>query len=229
MKKILSLVLALFLGTIAASALNIEVDGMYYFTFQKFSRTKWEGIEIHKDLQQKLEYVAPVGIGANATLYFANAGIAEFGVNLAAGFDIGTLQNRLPNNDKTGDAIWGGGGFIKIGFAMNFNFDSINSLYISPGVIIGGATVAQTIPIINETTRFSTVVVGLDIDLGYRAWFLHQSDFIFGIDVGINIDAPLGVSTSQTIKLPGTKTNTSGRILGGGFKLYIGPCFKFGV
>lgn len=235
MKKLLAVLAALIVGASAVSALTIEVDAMYLLTYDDVYISKSGGIEFAKDYKPKQNYFSPFGLGGNANIYFAETGMFQIGANFAAGFDIGRLLSYSKINKTEyradGKGIWGGGGFMKIGFAMSINIDKTHSVYVSPGFIFFGATAGHTEEIlgIKYKSRVSTVLVGLDIDLGYRAWLKRDSDFDLGICCGLVIDAPIGGGIINTQTVSDTTTTIKGNGAGAGFKLYVGPCFKFDI
>ena len=225
MKKFLAIAGAIIIGASSLHAADIELDVLHFWeNYNRVSHTTLDGSKLPQGTKISTRYNSPVlGLGLNANFYLAEKGIAKLGVSVVGGFDFGTLLSIGVNSSVfPSNATWGGGGFLKVGFASSINFNDIHSLYISPGVIMTGAS--GSMKILGTDNRISTFLVGLDIDIGYRAFFLHKSTFDFGIDVGLNIDFPLGgLVTSKDSAI--NKTFKSGAF-GGGFKIYAGPAFR---
>ncbi|MBQ9494800.1 MAG: hypothetical protein IJR50_04085 [Treponema sp.] len=231
MKKILAIATAIILGTSAMHAVDIELDVMHFlWNYNKVTHLTLNGNKLPKEAKVSTRYNSPfLSFGLNANFYFMESGMAKLGMNVAGGFDFGTLLTLSSSSSIGSDATWGGGGFLKVGFAASINFNDVHSLYVSPGFILTGAS--GTLKTFGIDNRISTFLVGLDIDVGYRAFFLQKSNFDFGINAGINIDFPLGgVVGSKYTYTPiygaTTTTNNKSGAFGGGFKLYVGPAFR---
>lgn len=229
MKKIFAVAIAIILGTSVIHAVDIELDVMYYpWILNRATTVSFKGKSVPKDAKSAATYNSPfLALGLNGNFYLAEKGIAKLGVSVAGGFDFGYIR-LMPVNLASGTGEvnlgWGGGGFLKVGFASSINFNDVHSLYISPGIILTGAT--GTWKAFLNDNRISTVLFGLDIDVGYRAFFLHASNFDFGIDCGLNIDFPLGGLISSTTTQSSEKHTFKYGAFGGGFKLYVGPAFR---
>ncbi|MBP3710308.1 MAG: hypothetical protein J6I73_07905 [Treponema sp.] len=226
MKKILALASAIIIGTSAMHAMDIELDVMHFlWNYNKVTQLTANGTSMPKENRTSTSYSSPfLGFGLNANFYFTNSGKAQLGLNVAGGFDFGTLLTLGTSDFSTSNATWGGGGFLKVGFAARIDFTDVHSLYVSPGFILTGAT-GSLKSVLGIDNRIATFLVGLDIDVGYRAFFLQKSNFDFGINCGLNIDFPLGGIISNTTG-SGTKITAKGGAFGGGFKLYAGPAFR---
>ena len=239
MKKIIAFLATTIIGSSAIFALSFELDVNYQFGINSsvkpstvLDTATGDKVEIPKDAREKYSYMTPFGLAVNGNIYFASFNIVDIGLNVGAGFDI---SNDLTISDDTSkisirkdvikplkdagfDASFIGiGGFGKIGLATRYNLHEKHSLYFAPAFIIGGETFTRKVA--DTTGKTKVIYYGLDLDLGYRLWFTD----IVGLDLGLNIDAPIGVSISDDaspdIKMKG---------IGAAFKLYAGVAFNFG-
>ncbi|MBR7064792.1 MAG: hypothetical protein IKI31_06580 [Treponema sp.] len=230
MKKILAIAAAVILGVTSLHAVDIELDVLYFpWSFNSASTVSYKGKSLDKDLQSQVTYNSPfLALGLNANFYFVQKDNISMGLSAVGGFDIGFLTNMPKNisassssSGPKANVAWGGGGFLKAGFACRIDFTDVHALYVSPGLILTGAT--GSLKTFGVDNRISTFYVGLDIDVGYRAFFVHNSNFDFGIDCGLNIDFPIGGVVSDKY---GKADPLSYGAFGGGFKLYVGPAFR---
>lgn len=229
MKKLLAIAAAIIVG-VSAHAVDIELDVLYFpWTFNSGSTVSFEGEKLEKEFQSQVSYNSPfLALGLNANFYFVQKDNINMGLSVVGGFDIGYLssipKDLSSSSGQKANIAWGGGGFLKAGFACRIDFTDVHALYVSPGLIFTGASGSWKL--LNTKTTISTVLVGLDIDVGYRAFFLHKSNFDFGIDCGLNIDFPLGGAAIITNKAGDVTDKGTFGVFGGGFKIYVGPAFR---
>lgn len=211
MKKLLTVLAAVFAFTISAGAMETEFDFSYYNVTNR-------SLELER-ASAKVTGPSLIGLSADADLLFGNHKdkLLTFGLHLNAGIDFGNEVSVSGNNlDKN---IFSFGFNTGAGLAIRFKPVERLSLIVSPGFAINTFLFRYEAPDGSCTLTYSAASFAFDLNLGARFWLTKN----FGINAGFDFQKILTGEMESEMEFLGSSNKDNYDIEGGNYaRFYVG-------